>query len=254
MKRLAAILALVLILIVLISIAVETGGLFILDGEDAGSTPWEWTSINNSGSATFALDGAAKNNGSYGYTFTPDSTNTAYGRKTFTAIDEIYVRFYIFIPTGFNVGTGAGEYVDVAMFNAVLSDEIRFGIYTTSGGVPNSWRFWVNYTPQYSTTNFSLNSWHRIEIRYYKYASTGGGELWIDGTSVLSDYDQTISAQASSFYLGCELATSAPGAGDVLYFDDIKADTSPVGAYSSPAGWTNMPAALHAIIWRPAIL
>jgi hypothetical protein len=215
----------------------ESGGLWILDGESAGSTPWEWTAITEGGSATFALDAGAKNNGSYGYKFTANASDDAYGRKAITAVDEIYVRFYLFIPTGFNVGSGGGESCFIAMFNAVLGDEVRFGIGSSiAAGEPTAWNLWVNYTNNTSTTNFSLNAWHYIEIRYLKHASTGGGECWVDGTKIVSDLDQAIAAQATQFYLGCQYQTSDIGAGDYLYFDDIKADTSQVGAYADAGG------------------
>ena len=39
--------------------AVETGGLFVIDGEDAGTTPWEFDSIVEPGTSTFALPDSA---------------------------------------------------------------------------------------------------------------------------------------------------------------------------------------------------
>lgn len=212
----------------------ETGGLWILDGEDAGSTPWEWTAITNAGSATFALDAAAKQNGDYGYTFDTNGTDLANGRKAITPIDEIYVRFYIFIPTGFTIGTGPGNYMNVAWFNA--GDEVKFGFAGAEGGVPTKWVARVGYDQTYPTTNFSLNEWHCIEIRYLKHASAGGAEFWVDGDSAASDLDQAQNVQATNFYLGASYISDVIGAGDNIYFDDIKADTSPVGAYSAAGG------------------
>jgi hypothetical protein len=215
----------------------ETGGLWIIDGEDAGSTPWEWSTITNGGSATFALDASAKQYGDYGYLFTSNGLDDAYGRYNFTARDEIYVRFYLFIPTGFNIGTGAGEQMYIAMFNAVLGDEVRFGINTKAGGVPFSYILWVNYVSNYSADDtVTLNAWNCIEIRYLKHATAGGAELWINGSKLISDLDQAIAAQASQFYLGCQYQTSAIGAGDNLSFDDVKADTAYVGAYAAAGG------------------
>ncbi len=75
----------------------ETGGLFIIDGESAGSTPWEFDSLSEEGSNTVALAAAAKNNGDYGYKITFDGTS-----------DYAYV-FKTFVVTGCNWRNGVGH-------------------------------------------------------------------------------------------------------------------------------------------------
>jgi hypothetical protein len=214
----------------------ESTGLWLCDAEDGGSTPWQWTTIYNAGSATFSENSTAKNNGTYGWLFTADGSSLAYSRKTYAARDEIYVRFYINIPSGVKIGTGAGEGLVLAEFNAVLSDEVRFGIQTGSGGTPNQWFTRINSTQYYSSTSFSVGTWHYIELRYLKGASNNGGmEIWIDGTkdAALSNVTVTMNVQTSAFYLGAQYMTSAISAGGAIYFDDCKADSAYIGAYSS---------------------
>ena len=54
-------------------------GVFLIDGESAGSTPWEWDSLTEEGTMTLALDPNADSgndgSGTNGYTMTGDGTN-----------------------------------------------------------------------------------------------------------------------------------------------------------------------------------
>jgi hypothetical protein len=214
----------------------ETGGLFVIDAETNDMS--QWTSYTHPGSATMAASATAKNNGSYGFLFSANGSDLAYGGKTFSAVNDIYVRFYVYIPSGLNVGTGAGENLMFVDFNAVLSDEVRFGVITGAGGTPYQWVSRIAGTQYYSSTNYSADAWHYVEIRYLRGASlNGGAEVWVDGSkdASLSNITATMNVQATAFYLGPQYLTSAIGAGDSMWFDDIKADTAYVGAYSGGA-------------------
>lgn len=222
----------------------ETGGLWIINGESGASPHWEWNEITESGTATITQSATAVNNGSNGYLFTSNGTDTAYATKTFSAIDEIFVRFYIFIPTGFNVGVGS-ENVYLASFNGRGSDCVSLFGFNTSLGTPVKWIYKTNYAYQESTTNFSLNAWHYITLSYLKAVDVGGGQGWVDGDLVFTDLNQTIADQATVFYLGPWEITAAIGASDALYFDDIKADTAYVGAYSDAPTGTSIPVIMN---------
>lgn len=210
----------------------ETGGLFILDGEDAGTTPWEFSSLVVGGTATFALDADAKNNGTYGYTAHGDGTNACYGKKSFAEQAEIYVRFYVYIPSTSSFATW--DYPILAeLIDGTDTTVWAFGVHTTSG--PAEW--FAKYdeaSAQTSNTNFSVDAWHRVEIRFLSASSNGGIQVWIDGDAVaaLSDFDNNSSALVpDNLWIGSVTAGKLGSGGEVFY-DDIKADTSAIGEYS----------------------
>jgi hypothetical protein len=195
----------------------------------------QWTTYTHPGSATIAASATAKDHGSYGFLFTSNGTDLAYGGMTFAAVDEVYVRFYVYIPSSLNVGTGAGENLMFIDFNAVLSDEVRFGVISGAGGFPYQWVSRIAGTQYYSSTNYSADAWHYIEIRYLKGAAlNGGAEVWVDGSkdASLSNISNTMNVQATKLFLGPQYLTSAIGAGDVMYFDDLKANSAYIGAYA----------------------
>jgi hypothetical protein len=219
-------------------------GLFLIDGESAGATPWEFTAIVDDGTAAFALDGAAKQNGSYGYSATFDgASRNCYGRKALSDLAEIYVRAYVYIPSTFAMTI---TYTTVTILD--LGDgstiAINFGFYCHGSTVPARWKWksevaGIN-TEATSTTNFSMDAWHRIEIHWVS-AADGGMEILVDGTSIISDLTgQNTSAIAlDNLFVGNseDGGGHVPAAGAVFYLDDIKASaTGWVGAYSAAAG------------------
>jgi hypothetical protein len=197
----------------------------------------QWSSYTHPGSATLAPAIAALAHGSYGFAYTPNATDLAYAGKTFTPADTGYFRFYVFFPSTLLVGTGAGENLVFAQFNAILSDDVRFGVITQSGGAPYEWFSRLGGTQFYSTTNFSLNAWHYVEIYYIKGSGTGGANIYIDGSldASLSSSAQTVPNQASGIYIGPSYMTATPNG--VVYFDDVIGNsTGPIGAYSEVGG------------------
>ncbi len=216
----------------------ETGGIFIIDGEDAGTTPWEFDSINEDLSSTFALAGAAANNGSNGYEATFDGVDiTCHGVFGFAQQSEIFIRFYLFVPTGFTIGSTSGRYTTIFDLGdgGFVGATIR--IRTTTGGVVN--QIGGSYRTEaftFESTFFSVNAWHYIEVRFLNDAFNGGMEWWVDGNLISQDLDQDTSSRfMDGFRIGGISSNDQPGANDSFYIDDIKADTSQVGAFP-PAG------------------
>lgn len=221
----------------------ESGGLLIIDGEDAGSTPWEFDSLTEAGSNTFALDGDAANNGSYGYKATLDGSNAdAHGVVAFgSAQSDIYVRTYVYISSGLSVGDGGYNYLSFLYISDSAGGEGNtcafFAVRNYGGNEVAHWYVGGNGASDVSTaTNFSVGAWHYVELHYVEDASVGGIEAWVDGTQIVDDIDQDSSGRsASRIYAGAGPVGAGviDDAADFIYIDDLKADTSYVGAYSA---------------------
>lgn len=209
----------------------ETGFEWLIDGEDAGATPWEFDSISQFGSSTFELSSERVNHGSYAYKGYSDGSNPAYGNYDWTNDDKVeyWVRFYIYLGL---ISTGHDTYSSFRIFQGSGDGgtDIDFRIRTNDVG---EFAYWYLDAPYYqnSGTNFSLDAWHMVEIRHVSHASTGGVEIYIDGDSAISDLDQDTSGEFfNSLQIGVRQAI---GSGDLIYIDDLVGDTSQPGAYSS---------------------
>ncbi len=222
-------------------------GLFLIDGEDAGSTPWEFDSVIVGGSNTFALDVAAKNNGTYGYKASfvgsPPDRNSR-GIKTLSDPSTIYVRAYVFLSAGFAMGAAYENLQLLALVDG-MTDIIVLGVYEHDGGELARW--WKisevgGVGEENDTTNFSLNAWHYLEIKFV--AGTGSDgivECRVDGTVLFGGADTGLSSSAlapDTLQVGAQADRGQePVNGSFIYFDDIKAATDDwVGAYSDAGG------------------
>ncbi len=218
----------------------ETGGLFIIDGESAGSTPWEFSSIVEDGTNTFSLQAAAKNHGDNGYRALMDGSNQlAYGRLNIVGQGEIYCRAYLYLSNNFDLGA---NYDVLGIFSLRIggTTSISFGLRSEGATVASQWRITgTGVTGLNTNTNFSFLTWHYVEL-YFLQETGGGGngvaKVWIDGDLVLDQSGISIgSGDISRIYVG-SAGGATPNNGDFIYFDDIKADTSPVGAYPAAGG------------------
>lgn len=216
----------------------ETGGLWIIDAEEGDTS--EFTSVTQEGSNTFLADVAAKNNGSYGFKCTFDGvTDDCYGLYTDSARDEIYVRFYVYISADITFNDAWASHYICLLTNTGWTNVVRFEVGSNADKVPYRWIIQgLNLDYLVSSINFSLGAWHYIEIHWVKHATTGGAEVWIDGTKIKDDLDNnTDAAQIDKYYFGGKASSTEPDtSGDFYYIDDIKADTQYIGAYSEAGG------------------
>lgn len=218
----------------------ESTGIFLIDGESAGSTPWEFDSISESGSNTFALSSAAANNGSYGYKLTWDGTNEGcYATKdqAFSTPNDFYLRFYIYIPSGQTIDSSGY----LGLMNLV--DFTTYAVYSyikaDGTGTPERWRFVLQGITSYeSNTNFTMDAWHYVEVHYVQSSTVGGIQVWVDGDSIIDDLTNDTSGagwEIDSVQFGDNAGRSIgtfDTNGDYIYLDDIKADSSAIGAYT----------------------
>ena len=223
----------------------ETADIAVIDGEDAGTTPWEWDNLAEEGGCTFALDAGAANHGSYGYKFTGDgSNNYAYGYVTFAGQTELYFRYYIYIPSTFNHSEGT-DYAYVGYMQDGAAGKVIAGFQCTPN--PAAWALWYSGGVfSTSATNFSVDEWHRVEIRFYAGSGADGVvQCWIDGDLVFDHTGLNFAGVEIDKVLAGQMDTTLlPDNGDYFYLDDILfSTTGPIGAYAGgalPGGSGNM--------------
>ena len=231
---------------------VETGGLAIVNAETGDETQFIST-VETGG--TIAATTESKNNGAYGFTVTGNGVVTdGYGIKTFTLGSpyDVYIRCYVYVPAGTSLGTtGTARGVDILQIYYSTTLLANIYLYQTAGASAVDQIGAQNQRPFNGGTNASLstNAWHYVELEYRgDNASTGGWAWWVDGSLQNSNFAlNTATYRASSFRVGqTGIRTNAGVLANAakLYFDDIKVDTSAIGAYSA-AGVTN--------VWHAAV-
>lgn len=194
----------------------------------------QFTSSAEAGTNTFRNDAGAKDHGSYGFKLSFAGTNaTAYAYKTFAAADTEWHRFYLYVPSSFDINA---TYNDSWLFGLKDggSHVGQFGVRAIYGSTkPVQWGFRYAYTNQNSNTNFSVDAWHLIEIKYVRSATVGGMALYVDSSLVMSDLDQDTSAiYPDESYLGHVQNVTTPTNGSYIYYDDLIGTTTQRGPYS----------------------
>jgi hypothetical protein len=215
----------------------ETRFEWTLDGEDAGSTPWEFDSIS-SPSSTFALDSTNPNHGTYAYRFTSDaSEGEAYGQYAWTNTDknEYWVRTYLYIDPDMSLAAGYSANYFMGGFDGGTY-LFRIGFRSGGAGPPTEWYCAYKYSGSSSNTNFATGTWLRVEVKFVTSGTVGGYALYVDGDLVISDLDQDTSGEYwDTMRLGL-YDNNRQSDGDYIDFDDNVGDTSQPGVYSDDAG------------------
>lgn len=213
----------------------ESGGIVVIDAEEGDTS--EFDSVTQEGSNTFAADAGAANNGSYGFKITYDGTNDeAYGYDGFTAETDVYARCYVYIPSTLTSATAWSRTFFLGIWDAAVPCA-RASFKYNGSNTAYTWETWLAYgVVDTDATNFSTDAWHYVEIRYLKHAATGGVQMWVDGTLVHDDLDQAAGLDPDRVYVGSTSGSTPAVASDYFYLDDIKVDTSQVGAYSDAGG------------------
>ena len=213
-------------------------GVLRYDGEDGGATPWEFDSISNAGTATFALNADAALHGNQGYRVTGDGATTA----TYGLIDVIpgagfYLRCYLRIMENAE-GLTHGH---IPQFIQLYADAWRAGVGARAWqGTPDTrltqWRVEGSaLSSAGSVTNWSTGVTHRVELRWIQHADGAGGMVvWIDGDEIFSQTDVNNDYAINKIRIGMNNAALASG--HYVDFDDIKiATTGPIGEYTLSA-------------------
>lgn len=225
----------------------ETGGLFVIDGEDAGAgTPWEFSSITVDTNQTFALASdasAGHGDSTNGYKLTWDGADdVSTGYKDFaTNLSEVYVRFYVNIATTVAVAQWATLYLFslIGASSTTTLGQVRIDRSSAGTGAPQRWSILgQDLTALATVSTFAVDTWKRVDVHWIAGTGADGGfEVWIDDTALFSELNNNLTSySAYKIIMGNVAAGSNPATGSIIYFDDIKAAaTGPIGTYTAAA-------------------
>nr|MDQ2933347.1 hypothetical protein [bacterium] len=230
----------------------ESGGLFV-SGFETGDTS-EYTSTTVDVTNTMTVNSTVKNHGLY-------SMKTVFGgtsasskvNKTITSSNDVYARIYFQMAAGFDLAA-TGSRFDILYIrkdssnNLVRASIVKTGANTFSiqGRLeaPTSSAYSAQTFYAGSAGEITTGTWHSVEIRYKgQDATTGGGELWLDGVSKGSVYNLNttgVNNTPGRIEVGGNSSSSTvPTSGSTLYIDDVKTNTTRINAFS-PAGNANI--------------
>jgi hypothetical protein len=208
-------------------------GLFVLDAEDAGSTPWQFDSVVN----VISEQAAAKNNGNAGWRVNFDGVvTTGYGIKAYAfSGGDYYARSYIFLPTGFDIGGNYGLCRLGGQFRYSASPCAFWGVKSAGTGTPAQWYAAIgnNSNIVYAAAAVTLNTWHYVEIHLHPHATAAYVDLWVDGVGPVTKSDVAFGDTPSAYWAGCTLSDYTPSNGQYYYLDDVVGKNTYIGAYAA---------------------
>jgi hypothetical protein len=218
--------------------------LFTADGETGDTS--QWSSVDQYGSSTFAINETIKH-GNYSFKFTSDAVPSgAYGAQNIAAQSELYVGFSLYLPSTIRL-LGEWSVPSILTFYAAGPTFIGYvGVVGDGSGPPSTPEAWTSKfkaeANQYSITNFSLDEWHFVLMRFLQNAGSGGIQVWIDGDSVaaLGNMDNDTSGDAITIVtLGGDYVLTF-NSGAFFYVDDVEGDTAYIEPYSEGGGGSSI--------------
>jgi hypothetical protein len=154
-------------------------------------------------------------------------TNGAYLIKTFspTISGDVYVRFYVFLPTGYESANSTTFRRLMRVFCGTNKGQLSFhGGYAKMEEV-GTW------TSADATSAISENAWHCVEMHCTAPAATTVLEFWIDG--VINSAALTANFSTSSTWNQVDLGDVALGSGGngngTFYIDEAVVSNSYIG-------------------------
>ena len=224
----------------------ETADIAVLDGEDAGTTPWEFTSIVEEAGNGFDLDAAAALHGDYGYKVSFGGSNdAAYGKEPMVSVDPCYIRCYFSFPVADYPFSTEATLKKFRLFRAVdASSNVLFELWFRANQSAAQ-IYQIGYgdnTTSYAITlpeavDIPLGMSHFVDVGYKKGLDDSGQvEFRLDGNTF---YTKAITTSKNSLELriGSTYAEANPANGEYFYLDDLLVSTTgPIGGYSEAAG------------------
>jgi hypothetical protein len=217
-------------------------GIFVADAETNNLSAWS-TYVPTDGSVTTTAAAAA--HGNYGYQFTYDGTGADL-RLVKLSLNQadVYVRFYLELDRFFALIGTAPRRLEIARLSGAstlltlrleysdptLGGDGKFKLYADAGAFGNG-------TTVSSVINYSTS--HYIEMRWVNHITNGGWQLWADGALLFSQLGQNTIASGNftTIQVGSNSAgSSTPAVNSILYFDDVRADSAYIGAYTAGLG------------------
>lgn len=224
------------------------------DGESAGSTPWEFDSLQEDTGSAFTLEAAAAKNGSYGYKDLVSNSGYCYGVKALADLTEFYAQISFKLTDIAPLFDYDRLYLFWMLDAAVDLMWLNLAWHSSGWGV--EYRIYgqsLDYSVIDKAGDYIITdtNWHTIEI-YYKYgdADNGIGKGWIDGdlAGSMTNVDCKIGTLVDTLYVGAYNASGNFGSGDYFYMDDILFSTTEIGPYNEAAGGGAKKAAARSLL------
>jgi hypothetical protein len=217
----------------------ESAGILLLNAEDNSESG---LTITEEGSNNFSIATGAKAHGTYGYQFAFDGTNNICAfSKSFTAGADIYARLYFYIPSAFAM---TNSYLDIfRLYEGTVY--LAYARFINSSGTISLQRLY--YRTNSGTAYVSISgaitrdAWHYIELRYKSDASAGIVEIWYDGTKKAEATGLATSSYQTAGITAGQTEAGVPTTDSPFYIDDIKVDSSYIGAYADVSSGSIVP-------------
>jgi hypothetical protein len=214
----------------------ESTGILLLNAEDNDESG---LTITEEGSNNFSITTGAALHGTYGYNFAFDGTNNElHATKSFTAGTDIYVRCYFYIPSAFSMN--ANNLAVLILRDSSNSRYLCYLQFSFSGTTLKANRFYyrTNAGTAYIslTGDISRDTLHFVEMRYKSGNSDGVAECWLDDTSIASATGLANDTYQAGYVRIGNTDPGVPTSGSTFYVDDVKVDSSPIGAYADLSG------------------
>ena len=222
----------------------ESTGILLLNAED---NDLSGLTITEEGSNDLTISSDSALHGSLGYEleFSGNTVeNLLYFYKSFTAGADIYARCYFYIPSNFDM---SNSQLTILGLNSTVS--LARPIFSILTGVIYLSRFYyyLNSGETYSaisSTPISRDEAHYLEIRFKSGNGDGVATVWLDGTEKSSITELTNDNYQSDIVRAGNYGGAVPTAGSKIYIDDIKIDSSYIGAYAESGG-SSLPAIIN---------
>jgi hypothetical protein len=201
---------------------------YTIDAEDAGSKPWEFDAVDESGGA-MSLDSGTKYEGTYSYKFLTDGVAIAlHGDKTLTDLTELWTSHWIYITDG-EWATIANTLVGILQIWDGASWRARLNFRNDATLHPYAWSIQVSgQTALVNTLNFAVDTWLNIETHFKAGSGSDGGfEAWCNGGYLGGYMTLNWSANAlDKIVAGIEYSMETPPTGQSYFIDYFRGDNA----------------------------
>jgi hypothetical protein len=220
-----------------------SAGRIFRDDFENGYTPWSGTYIDTGAtleiSSTRVKKGAYSSKSVCGYGYA-----NAYVYKTFTPIDLVFARAYVYVES-LNLLTAYASFInlqDIVGASVVFAGTEQ---YQNVHYVKISWRDSEGLHTFISSTPYPVGSWHYFTIMQKRDANEGEVRGWFDGVELIHKTSLDTSAyQIGRVAVGGSRNFFSPGGEITVYCDLVEVSDSYIGAYKPLALKANPHAAL----------
>lgn len=226
---------------------VEPAGVFTTGFETGDFADFTSTTVDSGVGLT--VSGSVISSGDYAAVATYNGTGrNARMNTNITAANDVYARMYFRIASGYSLIQKDTNQVIMYLRADTSTNRLRISLRQNNSNL--FYLFAETMTPSQTTIyngsvsagEIQADTWYYLEARYKGGdASTGGAQIWLNGTSKGSNYTMNTSTlQVGRLEVGGSTSgTAVPANGSMMYIDAIKADTAPVGAFA-PLGDVNV--------------